>query len=241
MDRAQYIRAAMTFVEQEKMDKEIIGIIITDAIWSGRLDKNSDVDLHVILHPACDYRERGNTWIDGVEIEYFRNPPQQIRAYFREEKSRHSAHLIASGRVAYSCDPEVDNLIQEARVIMSDQRQKPQLFGIELGKYFVDDLYKDLEDAFVNEDWLGTELLRNKIIDVCIDYFFKIRQEFREKEKRVSLQLEDLDPEFHQLIMDAYGDGWKENSSMPRLRGYIDQVLGGPRTREWKLSSPLDL
>ena len=50
------------------------------------IDKNSDIDIHVILNPECDYRERGNLWIKGIEIEYFKNPPVQIKSYFQKEK-----------------------------------------------------------------------------------------------------------------------------------------------------------
>lgn len=38
-------------------------MIVAGSYIYGRLDPHSDIDIFVVLHPDCDYRERGNTWI----------------------------------------------------------------------------------------------------------------------------------------------------------------------------------
>jgi len=72
---AQYQTASKIFVNREMLDEDVIGIIVSGSSVHGKPDKNSDVDIHVILRPDCDYRERRNTWINGIEVETFKKHP----------------------------------------------------------------------------------------------------------------------------------------------------------------------
>ena len=54
---AQYQTASKIFVNREMLDEDVIGIIVSGSSVHGKPDKNSDVDIHVILRPDCDYRE----------------------------------------------------------------------------------------------------------------------------------------------------------------------------------------
>ena len=78
--KQKFQEACNQFCALEQQKEEVIGIIVSGSFIHSTIDLYSDIDVYVILDPSCAYRERGNTWIKGVEIEYFQNPPEQIRA-----------------------------------------------------------------------------------------------------------------------------------------------------------------
>lgn len=238
----KYLEACKVFVDQEKIKDEVIGIIVAGSFIYSTLDKNSDIDIHVILDSECKYRERGNTWINGIEVEYFKNPPAQIRSYFEKEtKSPHTAHMLADGKIVYQNSEIIDDLIATAKSIMQQKPPELKPFEIELNRYFIDDIYKDLEDTIINQDVVAAKIIRHKIVDRCIEVFCKVYQIRREKDKRLRKQLEQLDPDFQKKTHLAIVEEWKETSAVQQLRNATENLLGGPRTKEWKLRSQLDL
>lgn len=238
----QYKEASRLYVQREKQQEDVIGIIVSGSMLYAQLDKNSDIDIHLILSPDCDYRERGNTWINGVEIEYFKNPPAQIRSYFKkEQKSPHTAHMLAFGELVYGDSEVIHELIGEAKAMIGAKPLKLRGFEIELEKYFLDDMYKDLEDALTHENFMGANLIRAKMINRCIDIFCKIYQIRRGKDKRLNQQIESIDPAFLKGIELAMGERGNGIALITQLREDTEKLLGGRRTQEWKLRSGLDL
>ena len=47
----EYIKASKEYVEIEKVNEDVIGIIISGSLKYSTIDKNSDIDIHVILDP----------------------------------------------------------------------------------------------------------------------------------------------------------------------------------------------
>lgn len=238
----KYVEAANQYVEKEKLNKDVIGIILSGSIKHSTIDKNSDIDIYIVLDPKCKYRERGNVYINNIEIEYFKNPPVQIRSYFKkEEKNPHTAHMLASGEVVYSESRVIEELISTAKSIID--RKPDYLKGTEIAfeKYFIDDHYKDLEDALVNKDFIGVKIIRAKIINRSIDIFCRVNQIRREKDKRLYKQLGLLDSGFKQLIENTLNEKWNTTSSIEKLRTTIEELLGGRRPSQWKIRSHLDL
>ena len=242
MPQKNFQTACKTFCDQQKADPTVIGIIVSGSYAYGRLDKNSDIDIHIILSPTCTHRERGNTWINGVEIEYFKNPPQQIRSYFQKEKnSPHTADMLANGQLIYHNSEVVIALIEEAKKLLATPPDLPKKVQIELAKYHFDDLFKDLEDSQLNGDEIAVALLENQIINLAIDWFCKMHQIRRTKHKRIVNQLSKVDPDFAKLIQMAISKHGQAVEAMPLLERKIGVLLGGMRTREWVLKSELDL
>ncbi|GAB5553927.1 MAG: hypothetical protein Sapg2KO_35180 [Saprospiraceae bacterium] len=238
----QYLKASELFVEQVKNDPAIIGIVVCGGWLEGHIDPNSDIDVHLILDPTCAYRERGNTWINGIEIEYFKNPPQQIHSYFRQETtSPHTAFMLAQGEVRYQASPIIEALTGEAQKIIKTAPTPLPGFGKELAKYMLDDYYKDLQDAQAAKDAVGGTLIQQKIINKSIDLFYKSSRKYRPKDKRLLADLQLLDVEFAQIIQQSLAISWDKLNGLNELKSYVDQFLGGPRTKEWKLKGALDL
>lgn len=233
--------AAERFVAQMSGQAEVIGIILSGSFVHDTMDPNSDLDVFLVLDPSCNYRERGNTWINGVEVEYFMNPPAQIRAYMRTEVSPHTAHMLARGVVAYQCAEVVEQLVSEAKEVLDRRPPELKAVPLELARYHLDDLLKDLEDSRHRQDQLAQTLLRNQLLDQGIDLFCKIHRIHRAKHKRLSAQLAAIDPGFPDLLRRVATDTGAAPGPTGELADYLAGLLGGKRGKEWKLRSGLDL
>ncbi|MFK8164632.1 MAG: nucleotidyltransferase domain-containing protein, partial [Lewinella sp.] len=236
--REKYLQASKVYVDQTKHDDDVIGIIVSGSVIHGRLDKNSDIDVHVILRPDCDYRERGNTWINGIEIECFKNPPAQIKTYFAREQARpHTAHMLAHGHIAYSSSSIVEELVATAKSIITQVPPTLKPHELEFHKYFLDDDYKDLEDAILNKDAVGTALIRHKIINRCINVCCAVHRVRRGKDKRLVDQLDAIDSDFAAALRAAVGESGGQITSIVALRTNTEDLLGGSRSLEWRMRS----
>lgn len=238
----KYKKALEKFIDSIKNDEEIIGILISGSYYRKKLDKNSDIDIHLILDKSCEYRERGNVWIDGIEIEYFKNPPQQIRSYFKKEKdSPHTADMFVNSIVVRKSTKIIDELIEEAKQILLNKPKKFEKSEIEISKYHLNDLYKDLDDCVEKKDKIGFSFVKQKIIDECIFIVLGLKQIRRTKEKRLFAQIEQIDPVLSKLIEETFEEEILKTDKIKELVEHTEKCLGGKRSKEWVLKSDLDL
>lgn len=238
----RFQKACDTFVQREKSNPDVIGIIVAGSFIYGQIDPNSDIDIFIILNPTCDYRERGNTWVNDVEIEYFKNPPQQILSYFEKEKnSPHTAHMIANGQIVFQNSPIIDELRTQAQTILKTPPPPIKDIEVNLGKYVLDDMFKDLEDVILKNDLFAIPMVHHGIINKCIDLFCKKNQIKRMKYKRLESQLASIDPHFVEILKSTFRPDWQKNQSMENLKIFMANMLGGERSKEWILKSGLDL
>jgi hypothetical protein len=83
--------AAITeFLKDWRNNNDVTGAMICGSYITGNPSKRSDIDIHIILSDDVFWRERGNKITNGFLVEYFANPPKQIRGYFREDFHDHS-------------------------------------------------------------------------------------------------------------------------------------------------------
>lgn len=241
--KERYDQAVEVYVARISQEPHVIGVVVSGSYVHGQLGPHSDVDVFVITHPDTPHRERGNTWIEGVEMEYFQNPPQQIRAYFQRETYRPvSAHLLANGIVRYDVHPEVQAILQEAKAIVEAQAPAWNHIQIEFARYGLDDLRKDLLDCLANEDAVSGRLLVFQLMEECVRIYFGIRREWGEKKKRLLAHLKVHDPAFAALLESAIVAGRFEEQVQASIRlvEHVEGLLGGRRPEEWKLRSALD-
>lgn len=240
--KKKFDSALQKFVEREKKKPSVIGILASGSYVHSNLDKNSDIDVYIVTK-GSKYRERGNTWINGVEIEYFENPVKQIEHYFKEEKqgrdSPATAYMFVYSKVMYKEGAEVDKLIKIAKDILKKPKEKMKKIEIESAKYSVDDLKKDLEDVYIRKDKFAFNQIANEILNKCLDVFCKVKRVSKRKPKRLFQQLKKLDSRFAKLYSKAL-----MNKRMKRkyervvdLVNYTEYLLGGKRPKEWKLRS----
>lgn len=224
------------FIEKYKKDKNVVGIFLTGSFVHSKPDKNSDLDVYILLKDS-KFRERGNTWISGVEIEYFINPIKQVESYFKEEKEKHTAHMFANSMILYEKGDYLKVLIKKAIKILFTKDKKMSKFQIENAKYHIDDMEKDLEDVYKKKDWFSFELISGHLFEELVNSFFKIKGIRQEKIKRLFVYLSSLDKNFSKLLNSALleKDYDKKYSAIKKLIRYVESILGGKRKRDWKL------
>jgi hypothetical protein len=245
MKDQDYEDAIIKFLEKEKKDKNVIGILICGSYIHSKLDKNSDLDFHIILNNKVKTRERGNTWINGIEIEYFKNPVNQIKHYLKTEngaKAPCTAHMFVNSRVLYKKGNELDKLIKESKKILEIKPKPINKTDIEIARYFIDDIEKDLEDVYIKKDEFAFELIANKILEHSLNLFCKIKRIFPEKSKRLFNYIKDIDNNFAELYSSAILEKNinKKYHKLIKLIRYIEHNLGGKRPKEWKLKTKCD-
>jgi hypothetical protein len=237
---AKYKPLVERFIAPYKKNPNVVGIVVTGSVVHGTPDKNSDVDVQIILKKG-DWRERGNTWVDGVEFEYLINPVAQIKLYFANETQKHTAHMLANGVVAFERDPVIKQLVAQAKKVL---RQAPPAITVvqrENAKYALDDGRKDLEDVFLRGDAFSFHQTAAMLVDKCIDVFCMVKRIGREKDKRLEQHLQSADPAFAKLLKAAVLEkvDKKRYRNLQQLISYTESLIGGPRPKEWKIRGPL--
>ncbi len=234
-------KALNKFVKEQKKNQNVIGLLLSGSFVHSKPDKNSDLDV-VIITKDSKFRERGNTWINGVEVEYFNNPVKQIRHYFKKEigsKSPYTAHMLANSKILYQKDQEIYNLVREAKKILQKPQKRMNKFEVENARYMIDDLEKDLEDVCLKKDYFAFKVISSRISVDCLNIFYRINKISPEKPKRLISRLEEIDIKFSQmyskvLLSKNIQEEFKNSKILIR---YVEKMLGGKRPKEWKLKS----
>ena len=237
----KFQQALQKFVDKHKKNKNVIGIFLTGSFIHSKPDKNSDLDVYILTNKS-KFRERGNTWINEVEIEYFINPIKQVESYFEEEKAEgapHTAHMFANSKILYSKGNELKRLIQKAIKIMKIPRKPMSRISRKLSKYQIDDLEKDLEEVYIKKDEFSFSHIAIAILNETLEVFLKIKRLNIEKSKRLENYLKQKDTKFAELYTNALleKDFNKKYTKLIELIRYIEILLEGKRAKEWELKS----
>ena len=229
-------RALEQFITPYKQNPNVIGILLTGSYVHSKPDSNSDLDVHIVLKES-ETRERGNTWINGFEIEYFINPIKQIRYYFETEKGKHTAHMFNHNIILYNNSKEFENLITEAKTTVKTTLIPMTSTDIEIAKYFLDDLKKDLEDVLTRDDPFAFHMISISAIDMVVKLFMNYHQVLIMKSKQLQKQILSLDLKFEKLISDYFKQTSLQNKyhHLMKMISYIEKLIGGSRPKEWSL------
>ena len=126
-------RAARDFLGAWPSRRHVTGALVCGSYVTGHPTPRSDVDCFLLLPDGTKWRERGNRIVDGLLVEYFANPPEQIRLYFASdfaENRRVIATVFCTGRVLFDRDGEMKRMQAEAR--RWQRKRFPRLPRIEL-------------------------------------------------------------------------------------------------------------
>ena len=113
--KEKFEKALNIFVDKTKKNKNVIAILITGSFIHSVPDKNSDLDVYILTKEG-KYRERGNTWINGVEVEYFMNPVKQVEQYFIDETKKggpHTAHMFANSKILFLTATPINTSLED--------------------------------------------------------------------------------------------------------------------------------
>ncbi len=224
------------FIKPYKKDKNVCGIFLTGSFVHSTPDKNSDLDVYVVLKKS-NFRERGNLFIKDVEIEYFINPVKQVEAYLADKEDISSADMFANSVVIYQKGNELTRLIRLAKKKMAKKIKPISKVTRENFVYQIDDLRKDLEDVYLKKDWFAFNQFSAKILTYSLNIFRAIKRIYREKDKRLQTQLQQVDPKFEEVYSRALLETNFENKYVyiNKLVDYMEKLLGKKRAKTWKL------
>jgi len=172
------------FMESFEHKADVVGILVCGSFVTGSPSSHSDLDVHIVLDEAVDYRERGNKVVDGLLIEYFANPPRQIRGYFKEDYqtiSPMSQTQFATGEIVLDKIGVVAELKDEATRMMALNFDGVESSVNELIKYGIWDMLDDLQDMYENER-IDFDLVYYSNLDKLISiYMQQIKQAYNKK------------------------------------------------------------
>lgn len=244
--KKKFDNALAKFIETQRKDPNVIGILVSGSYVHSKPDPNSDIDTYIITESG-KMRERGNTWVDGVEIEYFKNPVKQIKHYFKTEKGTKmpcTLHMFANGKIIYAKNKKIAELVKQARQAVKQPAKKMTDLDFQWARYALDDLEKDLEDIYLKGDRFGFYQISLDILEYCFNHFYKVKRLPAEswlarKPKRMSEKLQEADAKFAGLYKTALleQDMKKKYTRLKKLIEYVEKKLGGKRPKEWKLVS----
>lgn len=144
-------RALELFLANWKEREEVTGILVCGSYITGNPSKRSDIDVHIIINDECDWRERGNQIVNGYLIEYFVNPPKQIRSYFEEDHNdRRPMSMVQflTGKVLLDKEGAIAQLIEEAKAWKDKRYMELAQPILELKKYSLWDELDNLLDCY---------------------------------------------------------------------------------------------
>ena len=147
--------------------------------------------------------------------------------------------MFANCKVLYQNGKVLDRLRKKAETIIKKEHARLKSFEVELAKYSLDDLRKDLNDVYLRDDDFAFMIITNQILDTCIKTFRRVKRKHLEKSKRLQAQLKKLDPNFEKKYREAMTESGKNKKikKLVSLIEYTEKLLGGKRPKEWKLRS----
>src|SRR5690554_1121922 len=153
---------------------DVVGALICGSYITGSPTNRSDIDVHIILSDEADWRERGNQYVDGYLIEYFVNPPRQIREYFSkdyDDRSTMSMVQFITGKVIFDEHGIIEQLKKEANEWKEKKYAEINASLKEIKKYSLWDNFDNLIDCFENQrkdfDFVYYQSLLKLFDDYC--------------------------------------------------------------------------
>ena len=194
--------------------------------------------------------------VNNYLIEYFVNPPKQIKKYFEEDYKDlrpHSMVQFLTGRIIFDKFDEIKKLKEEAKGWMNKEPNELKDFSLELMKYNLWDLLDNLSDGFEQDredfDFVYynslrvlyeeyARYLRKEIIP--FDQVFRYMSDPHFLEKYLAKGFPDTN--FRDKFLHCLKD--RENASKMKmyedLTEYVLDQMGGFTIDGWKIRSLVD-
>ena len=229
-DRARCER--LVALLREEFGEDLLGVLVTGSRVHGTPGPTSDLDAHVII--VAPRRQRRNFVLDGVEVELFLNPPEQILRYFADGRG-HDPHMFTFGRAIDDPHGTVAALQAEARRIWEAGPPPLEAHLAWQHRYFPADLLRDLEDVGDADEATATLLLA-ALVERLIATHHAIQRRWQAKAKRRLAELADWDPQAAQLARRALAGASlaDRRNAAAQLAAHVLRPLGGIMPLEWR-------
>lgn len=257
MTKQKWEIALNKFLEEWKTNPEVSGIIVCGSYITGNPTKNSDIDLHIVLKNGCKWRERGNKIVNGILIEYFANPPEQIKKYLESDRNKRrkiDAHIFTTGKIILDKEGEVKKLKELAKEYLKRSFEEAPSFKIEFGKYHIWDMMDNLEEVY-NRKTPDFNFVYHSFLNVIFETYAEFKKYPKTVENKIYRFLTDKkdqkkylihpfqDKKFVAIFTKAIQEKNKDKmlEIFNKLAIHVQNKMGGFNIDGWKMRSPVDL
>ncbi len=244
-----------SFIEKWKSKENIEGFLVCGSYVTGLPSQRSDIDLHIILSPEIDWRQRGSEIVDGFLIEYFVNPPSQIETYFADDykaNRKHAAHMFVTGKILIDKNGIVANLKTSAENWLMKDFPELDKITVELNKYTLWDLLDNLQDlyesgsnSFTYTYWSSlktafefySRYLRHDVIPI-----HKMDEQLNNDSIQAKYLVQEYpDERFKDMMNDALNaqDIKQMKKCFKEIVEYVHERTGGFTLDRWNIRTPL--
>lgn len=162
------IKIAINKFLNEYKDKDFfLGAILTGSYATNNQNENSDIDLYIISKDGTPWKERGNKEVDGYLIEYFINPPKEIRKYMKNEKKDYrlsTTNILGRGIILIDPTGDIKKLQEEAQEILAGGLEELEENTYKINCYRVWDNFDELDSKYKKRE------------DIDLSYYMFIRE-----------------------------------------------------------------
>lgn len=237
------------FKERHKKDNSLLveGILLAGSYaFLTKISKNADLDLFLVIN-NIGKRYRGMARVGDMEVDFFINPIEQLRADFAKAKdtsNKTMVYALADGKILKDRNKNLEKLKKEAKIFLKDlSRVEVAPPTVTLMRYFIDDYLKDVEDSYLEKDYLAWQYNINLLLNYLIEVFCKNNQILLVKPKYQKGKILEKNPHFVKLYEDVAKASDREDkmAAIKKLSAYVLDNLGGRLPKEWEMESPLKL
>lgn len=219
---------------------DLLGILLTGSLSKKILSKNSDIDLFILVKDRGK-RIRGIEIVNGIEVEYFINPPKQLESDMERERAQQkkiTLNIFKDGKILYDKNGSLKKLQKKALLILNEKSDVSE-FNIFSFKYFISDYLKDIDDDLSNKDYIALEYDINLLTLHILEGFCKIKKWPLRKPKYMREDLLKKDRQFARLfenLAKAKRTGGKIRA-LHRLAKYVLERSGGGLEKTYEIKS----
>ncbi|MBU4142740.1 hypothetical protein KJ590_01930 [Patescibacteria group bacterium] len=226
---------------------EIEGIFLTGSFLNNKkLSKNFDLDLFLVIK-NIGKRFRGVFHVDGVEIDYFINPFEQVVDDFEKAKKaskKTTVHILAGAQILQDKDNGLERLKNQAQEFLGQEVAGMMLdFARTMSRYFVNDYLKDLEDCYEDKDVFAWQYNKNLFLNYLVEIFCQRKNILLVKPKYQKEEIAKKDDRFvglyEKVARASFGE--KKNEQIKKLAEYVMESLGGQLPEDWELESKVSV
>ncbi|WP_342550661.1 nucleotidyltransferase domain-containing protein [Lysinibacillus sp. FSL M8-0216] len=256
MTLANWRKALETFLNDWQGRDEVVGALVCGSYVTGHPSERSDIDVHIILSNDVKWRERGNQIVDGFLIEYFANPPGQIRRYFQDDFNKHrtmSMVQFQTGQILFDYTGIINELKLEAYAWQEKNYETINKTVLELKKYGLWDMLDNTKDCyeqkrgdfiFVYHHALATlfmeygQFLNVDTIPTYQIHAYLVDPIYLQKYMKSAFP----DEYFKQMFLHALKESNTEQmlESLEALVSYVLKQMGGFCIDGWHVKSPIE-
>lgn len=222
---------------------KIEGILIAGSFLDKeKVSKNSDLDLFIVIKNN-NFRYRGMDYINGIYVDYFVNPLNQLKHDLNKVKDSSGntlANALANGQIFLDKSNNLLKLQKLAKkIIANTYKSKLPFFRITLNKYFIDDYLKDIEDSYAGKDFFAWQYNVSILLNYLIEVFCRFHKIHLVKPKYQKDEISKKYPKFIDLYNKVAGasNRIQKMLAIKKLSDYVLIKLGGRLSKRWEIKS----